>query len=525
MNPHWHAILGLLRLVPLMTVLAGMCAAAPDPAVAVSGGAVRGRALEGGGSVFRGIPFAAPPVGTLRWREPMPVVPWQGVRDAEKPGPAPQQRSFGWNEAMSRASREDCLYLDVWAPPVDAAHPAPVMVWIHGGANLCLAGGSEPVYEGRPLVAHGVILVVIEYRVGVFGFMAHPELSRESPHGASGNYGLLDQVAALRWVRDNIAAFGGDPANVTVFGQSAGSMDIVALMASPLAQGLFAKAIAMSGVASRDMSRPLADAEKAGVDAAAALGVTGPGAIERMRAIPGDELARRAPDMNSFTVDGWVFPRSSFDVWAAGRERGIPLMIGGNGIEITLVHSPDEVRGAVQAAFGPAANPVLRHYGLGPGQTPLGPDPVHGDFADQWAADQFRCPTTVHAEWHRDAGNPVWAYEFDRAVAPRTLVRHSDELAFVFGNFLEKEGMVTGQFRPGDRELSAVMQGYWTNFAKTGNPNGPGLPPWPGLGTADTLMVFGADGTAAAGPNPRAASVDLFRELLRAQAAGRALRL
>ncbi len=195
-----------------------------DPVRDVTGGAVRGRLLpDGAGAVFRGIPFAAPPAGPLRWREPQPVVPWTGVREADRPGPPPAQENFKWNVRLAEESSEDCLYLDVWTPSLDGKARLPVMVWIHGGANTALAGGREPVYEGHQLVRHGVVLVVIEYRLGIFGFFAHPELSRESPHGVSGNYALLDQIAAHLLVRWNIHRFVRNPATVNVSGTSRGT--------------------------------------------------------------------------------------------------------------------------------------------------------------------------------------------------------------------------------------------------------------------------------------------------------------
>jgi para-nitrobenzyl esterase len=220
-------------------------AVASEPVVSVTGGDIRGRLLEdGAGAVFKGIPFARPPVGDFRWREPMPVIPWNDTRDAGESGPPAVQPALGWNDKSAAASREDCLYLDVWTPTGPSTARNPVMVWIHGGANVAGAGGFDPLYDGRALISHGAVLVVVEYRLGILGFFAHPELTRESAHHASGNYATLDQIAALRWVRDNIGKFGGDPENVTIFGQSAGATDVLALMASPLSKGLFHRAIA-----------------------------------------------------------------------------------------------------------------------------------------------------------------------------------------------------------------------------------------------------------------------------------------
>ncbi|MFA5058432.1 MAG: carboxylesterase family protein, partial [Opitutaceae bacterium] len=295
--------------------------AGSDPVISVTGGLIRGRLLpEDRGAVFRGIPFAAPPVGDLRWREPMPVVPWPGIREADQPGPPPAQPSFGWNEQMASDSREDCLYLDVWTPTGPSNARNPVMVWIHGGANTALAGGYEPIYDGRAMIGHGVVLVVIDYRLGIFGFFAHPELTRESSHHAAGNYGLLDQIAALQWVHDNIAKFGGDPENVTIFGQSAGSLDIMVLMSSPPARGLFQRAIAESGVPPKALSRPLREAEQAGVLVADKLHAPGQGTLAFLRSVPPAELLKAGPGINTFTIEGWVLPSSPNEVWLEKRE-------------------------------------------------------------------------------------------------------------------------------------------------------------------------------------------------------------
>lgn len=258
-----------------------------EPIVSVTGGNLRGRLLEdGAGAVFKGIPFARPPVGDFRWREPMPVVPWPGTRDAWESGPPAVQPPLGWNDKAAAASREDCLYLDVWTPSGPSTARNPVMVWIHGGANVAGAGGFDPLYDGRALISHDVVLVVVEYRLGILGFFAHPELTRESTHHASGNYATLDQIAALRWVRDNIARFGGDPENVTIFGQSAGATDVLALMASPLSKGLFHRAIAESGAPSPTSTLALGEAEEEGARAGEKLGARGGHALGFLRSLP-----------------------------------------------------------------------------------------------------------------------------------------------------------------------------------------------------------------------------------------------
>jgi len=489
---------------------------AAAPQIQVSGGVVRGRWLDGGaGAVFRGIPFAAPPEGPLRWREPQPVVPWSGVRDALQPGPPPAQESFGFNERMAAEGREDCLYLDVWTPTLAAGAKRPVMVWIHGGANLGLAGGGEPVYEGRSLIARGVVLVVLEYRSGVFGFLAHPELTRESPHHASGNYALLDQIAGLQWVRNHIARFGGDPAMVTVFGQSAGGWNIAALMSSPLAHGLFCRAILESGVPPRNLCRSLPELEKRGEEIAAHLKAPPQGALAFLRGVAAAQLLQAGAGLNLYSLDGWVLPTAPFAVWKSHREEPVPVIIGNNAVEFPSKLSEAEIASAIRETFGDLAPRALVLYGLDRAGTPA-VHPVYGSVQDQWGSDlYFRMAGIIHGEWHRRAGNHVWEYEFDRAVAPRTQVRHSDELAYVFGNFRSEGGMVSGKFDATDRKLSDQMQAYWTNFARTGDPNGPGLPAWREYdGRERSYLVFTAAGGVSLEHDERGPVADLFRELL-----------
>jgi para-nitrobenzyl esterase len=485
-------------------------APASGPVVSVTGGSIRGRLLpEDRGAVYRGVPFAQPPVRELRWREPMPVVPWQGVRDADQPGAPAEQPSQGWNEKAAAASSEDCLYLDVWTPKA-APDRLPVMVWIHGGANVAGAGGFDPLYDGRALISHGVILVVVEYRLGVFGFLAHPALSRESPHHASGNYGILDQVAALQWVRDNIAKFGGDPGNVTVFGQSAGAMDILALMATPLSAGLFHRAIAESGPLQRT-TPGLAEAEQAGATATAALGAQDLGFL---RSVPARDLMNALHGVSAFTVDGWVFPEAPFDAWKAGREHAVPLIVGSNAVEFAFGGSPDELTKSIREFFGDLAPKALSLYGLDGGGKPAAADPLYGNAADQWGSDLFRCLPAILGEWHAASGRSSWEYEFDRAIAPNPRVAHSAELPFVFGNQMEA-GNKWGEFQEADHALSAKIQGYWTNFAKTGNPNGPGLPVWGRHDAAGRKYIaFATNADVVTRENERGPICDLFREAL-----------
>ncbi|HEY5056932.1 MAG TPA: carboxylesterase family protein, partial [Acidobacteriaceae bacterium] len=305
----------LLTIFAILTLLAcseSALASAPPgetgPSVSISAGKLRGALTPQGEAVFKGIPFAQPPVGQLRWRAPLPAKPWSGVRDAGAFGPACVQ---GGTEGVN--SSEDCLYLNVWTPAWPMKSPAAVMVWIYGGGNFAGAA-SDPTFDGTNLARHGIVLVTVNYRLGVFGFLAHPGLTQESPHHVSGNYGLLDQVQALHWVHDNIAQFGGDPGKVTIFGESAGSLDINVLMASPLSEGLFQRVIGESGPVVAPP--PLAEGEKKGLDFASKMDASGPGAVAKLRGLSSAELEKATGQGLAFlgptlgvVVDGWVFPQ------------------------------------------------------------------------------------------------------------------------------------------------------------------------------------------------------------------------
>jgi para-nitrobenzyl esterase len=508
-----------LKSVALLCLLASAAlgitsAKAADPGLVanVTGGSIRGRLLpDGGGAVFKGVPFAQPPVGELRWREPMPVVAWTGIREAVLPGAPAEQGAFGWNDEAAAASSEDCLYLNVWAPSAPSSARNPVMVWVHGGGNAGGAGGADPLYDGPSLIARGVVLVVIEYRLGIFGFFAHPELAAESPHHASGNYAILDQIAALHWVHDNISNFGGDPANVTLFGQSAGSMDILALMASPLSRGLFHRAIGESGGLGRMLSETRDDAEQAGVRAANTLNAPSHNSLAFLRSLPPSALMKAGAGINLINLDGWVFPSSPIDVWSAGKEHAIPLLVGTNAVEFPAAGSPEDMRVSMRATFSEWAPRAIALYGLAGNGVTLPVDPIYGDTAAQWGSDLFRGPVIVAGEWHHNAGNPVWEYQFDRAIPPRPRVGHSSELSYVFGN-LRSTGSQAGVFQEADRRLSATLQGYWSQFAKTGNPNGPGLPVWPAFDGDRTYVHFTTSADVVLGRNQRGPFIDLFRE-------------
>jgi para-nitrobenzyl esterase len=471
-----------MRLLALAFCAVMLCAADSDPVVTVNGGQVRGRLLpQAGGAVFKGIPFAQPPVGDLRWREPLPVKPWTGVKDAGDYGAPCAQIAAGWNDKVAAKGSEDCLFLNIWTSDWPANSRKPVMFWIHGGANMggsaMGAAGIEPPFDGERLVRHGIVLVTINYRLGLFGFMAHPELTAESPHHASGNYGLLDQVAALKWVKANIARFGGDPANVTVFGQSAGAHDTGLLMTSPLAKGLFQHAIQESGtvIISGKMTPPLNQLEQAGVKIAESLKAPPSGSIQYLRTLSAADVLRASPPYSGGgplrpepNVDGYTLPKPPAEVFRAGEVASVPLIIGNNGRERSTPGGPEGLRKAIDDYYGSLASEAVKLYTA----AQSAPYPPHGDANAQFGTDmQFRCSAEAIANWH-SARHATYQYEFTRAYEPRGAV-HSWELQYVFGNLLQRAS------DPLDRESSDQVQEYWTNFARTGNPNGGSVLAWP----------------------------------------------
>jgi para-nitrobenzyl esterase len=473
-------------------MLVGFAGAAEEsPTVAITGGKIRGSALSSG-AVFKGIPFAAPPLGDLRWREPRAVKPWPGVRDATNFGSRCMQNGGGVSE--------DCLYLNVWTPEWPAKSLKPVMLWIHGGGNFAGAS-SEAIFGGESLARRGVVLVSANYRLGVFGFFAHPELTAESTHHASGNYGLMDQVAALKWVHDNIARFGGDPRNVTIFGESAGSLDINVLLTSPLTKGLFARLIGESGPVVAPPS--LAEGEKKGLSVAANFKAD---TLKTLRAIPAEDLQKATGQGLSFlgpllgiVVDGWVLPKPPFQVFEAGQEHRVDLLLGSNARELTRPFFPvGGLSQGIAAQFGPLASRALEVYGVKDGQEPQS-DAVYGSAMAQWATDfQFRCGTVAQLIWHSRAGNAAYQFQFSRVPPGREAVgaAHGSELPYVFGSLsIAARSANAPKYDSTDASVSDQMQQYWTNFAKSGNPDGGSLPHWPKFDpTARAYIDFTANG-------------------------------
>ncbi|HET7217513.1 MAG TPA: carboxylesterase family protein, partial [Vicinamibacterales bacterium] len=460
-------------------------------------GVVRGTATSDGHiRIFKSIPYAAPPVAELRWQAPRPASPWQGVRDATAFGPRCMQGQL-FDDIVFKELSEDCLTLNVWTPAKAAGDRLPVMVWIHGG-GFQAGAGAEPRHDGEAIAKKNVVLVTINYRLCVFGFFAHPELTRESQRHASGNYGMLDQVAALRWVQDNIAAFGGDPKNVTIFGESAGSFAVSALMASPLAQGLFHKAIGESGAFfSGDTGalplKALADAEQQGVKFAAAVGAE---SLAALRAKTGDELVKTAMKMQPWfapSLDNYFLVEDVAATFAAGKQAKVPLLAGWNADEVRggVVLAKEKATAAVfeqttRKRYGALADRILNVY-------PASTDAEALESAASLASDTFiGYGTWKWIEMHQKTGGaPVYRYSFDRKipVAPGHTIngvpatsrdvgaRHAGEIEYVFGAL--ELSLPKVPWEPVDRKLSDAITTYWTNFARRGDPNGAGLPVWP----------------------------------------------
>jgi len=510
----------MIRLLSSLLLLVVLCFGfgAFKPRLAVLGvvktrsGPVSGGTNKAGDvAYYKGIPFAAPPVGDLRWKAPQPVKPWSTVRECLTYGPSPVQAAPApfsmWSaEFLIPAApiSEDCLYLNVWTGASAATERRPVLVWIYGG-GFTSGGSAVPIYDGEALAQKGVVFVSLNYRVGPLGFLAHPELTKESENHASGNYGLLDQLAALRWVQQNIAAFGGDPTNVTIAGQSAGSMSVNCLVASPLANGVFTKAIAESGAG---FSRPyptLAQAEQEGVRYGQELKAP---TLAELRQLPAAAFVQKMPNLRGPITDGYVLPASIPELFAAGKANPVTLLTGWNENEGLLagpLKNAADFRQQAEQQYGAQASTFLRFYPATndaeaeTSQQNLGRDKLFGVPNYTWANVQSQ---TLH--------RPVYVYRFARKVpAIGQYVKygafHTGEVPYAYHNLR----FVDRPWEPGDEKLADTMTAYWVNFARTGNPNGAGLPKWPAYQTTDKqIMVL--DLNPAAHPLPDQASLDFL---------------
>ena len=479
--------------------------------VAAPAGTLEGRTL-GGVDAFVGIPYAAPPVGPLRWRSPAPAPRWQGARDATRFGnDCPQLRIPGDATPSDQPMSEDCLVLNVWRP-AGARGRLPVMVWIHGGAFV--AGSSaSPVLDGAALARRGVVLISFNYRLGRFGFFAHPALTREAGGRPDVNFAFLDMIAALRWVHDNAEALGGDPGNVTIFGESAGGAAVAFLMASPPALGLFHKAIVQSGAgrqpyARLDTDRPSRiSAHMAGFGFAAGAGLSEPDAAA-LRALPTETvlggLAFYDLQPLKFTgpvIDGRTMLADPDEAFAAGRVPPSPFMIGSTGAELS------------EEPFAGIMMDLIRAQQNGRGMAGL--QRVYGNPPDRALIDDYFFTEAArgYARMMGQRGALAWLYLFDHVAETdrgrRHGANHASELAYLFGNLPAGAG-------PEDREIARLMGDYWVNFARTGDPTGAGLPRWPRHGRGDPLLLFGANGVSVE-RNRHAARLDAVERAMTAR--------
>jgi para-nitrobenzyl esterase len=465
--------------------------------------------------IFKGIPFAAPPVGELRWKAPQPVTPWAGVKQCTDFAKSPIQgkpNEFGVytreflikDEPLS----EDCLYLNVWTGAKNPAEKRPVMVWIYGGGFVS-GGTNVPIYDGEALAKKGIILVSVPYRVGIFGFLAHPQLTKESPSHTSGNYGLMDLLAALKWVQKNIAAFGGDPANVTIAGQSAGSYGVNYLVASPLAKGCFSKAIAESGahmLPGKGSGTSLTQAEKDGVTAARELHAS---TLADLRKLPAEELLKQ----NNFRpiIDGYFLPEVPADILAANKENQVPLLTGWNEDDAFMgaIKNAADYTTGITKRFGSKAPEVLKLY-------PATTDAEAETSQIRMSRDQmFGVQNYSWVKQQSSKGKAkVYLYRFTRRLPATEAFKkygafHTGEVAYVFNNlkFLNRP------FEPVDDQLAETTSSYWVNFVKTGNPNGPGLPAWPAFNTATNQVMYLGEKPAAKPSADKAALEFMLKDM------------
>ena len=473
--------------------------------------------LEGldisGIKTFKGVPFAAPPTGDNRWREPQPLQPWQGIRECHDYAPDPMQEPiFGDMNFGSDSISEDCLYLNIWTPAITMNEKLPVLIYFNGG-GLMAGSGSEPRYAGMAMARRGMICVTANYREGIFGFFAHPELSKETPYKGSGNYGFLDQQAAIRWVHENISLFGGDPERITIAGESAGSMSVSALMASPLSRGLFAQAIGSSGSVIADKRvKSLAEAEKAGVYMMRRMGYKN---VKEMRKVPAEVLMKQANVRNVpvYNIDNHFLTEQPFATYAAGRQMRVPLLVGGNSLEMSPAAyfgyitmsgreiTMEDIARTASGMFGDNTDEMLSLYGI------TAPDDIYKQPGIDLCGDLFLAYSTwrwgnIH---NATSGQPVYRYLYSRE-RPKMMIEgkvaglaggvkdkteaeevvenkipeihgavHSADIEYAMGNLPTNR---VYDWQPEDYMVSDIFMGYYANFVKTGNPNGIGLPQW-----------------------------------------------
>ncbi len=498
-------------------LIAGAAFAQNGPQVKTQNGVLEGTD-ESGIKVFKGVAFAAPPVGDLRWKAPQPVENWQGVRQATEFGPNPMQEDlFGDMSFGTKENSEDCLYLNIWTPAKTMNEKLPVLIYFNGGGWMC-GSGSEPRYAGDAMARKGIISITANYREGIFGFFAHPQLSKETSYKGSGNYGLMDQAAAIKWVKDNIAAFGGDPNRITICGESAGSISVSALMASPVSKGLFAQAMASSGsIIGFNKILTLKEAEKAGEELAKKLGYKN---IKDLRAVPAEELMKLAAvkSMPTSNIDNYFFTEQPVDTYAKGEQAKVPLLVGGNNQEMTPAFilrgkaaTVANVKEAAKGLFGENVDKALELYGIN----------TDADVNDRpgidLASDMFiDFGTWKWGNMHKlTSGQPVYRYRYCH---PRPAMAIKGKVAGLAGGVQDANGaeakpldkgavhsadieyaMATlptnrvYDWQPEDYVVSDIFSSYYVNFVKTGNPNGLGLVNWPATNTQTVAPVLQLD--------------------------------
>jgi para-nitrobenzyl esterase len=559
-----------LCLLSASTVFA---ADSPGDKVQTAGGTLESTTVSKEGvRTFRGIPFAAPPVGDLRWKEPQPVKSWTGVRSADQFGARCMQRGGGDYWFRSNGMSEDCLYLNVWTPAKSGTANLPVLVYIFGG-GFQNGDGSEYRYDGESMARKGIVVVTVNYRLGIFGFFSHPDLTKESAHHASGNYGMLDQVAALQWVQKNIAAFGGDPKHVTVGGESAGSISVSALMASPLSKNMMAAALGESGALISTLPpKALAETEKDGVTFSQTAGAA---SIADLRALTADKImeltapaggrgrgapgAATAPPLSfSVNLDGYFLPKTLAQIFEAGEQAKIPLLAGTNSAE----QGPNSVLGQSEPTVENFAAAIRRLYPDNADQVLKVYAPTTPDEVIQAATDLASARFISHGTWKwnelqmKTGGKPVYRYYYAR-IRPRYLgmpgetagagpggggagpgggrgaagasgrggraggaaavargAAHSAEIQYAMGN-LDLDTRYA--WDADDHKVSETMQSYFANFIRTFNPNGPGLPEWPAYTAKSDYMRMRLDVTSKAEPEPDRARYQVLDTLFVSQ--------